>query len=395
MEWSDWGDDESEDLSPCSPPQDRAWRHPSELGLAGIGGETFGVSRRAPRGRVAFALVAASTSAFALYALASVTLHPASRSRTVGESARGSLFPSISSESSMLSSGSLRTFTSALTAADGVVTLVATIGAAEQRVSAIAVDDNGTLVTGSDAVNGAFRLESLDNQGHRSAITVIGTDATSGLTVLSSSHMISAATWTSCAGVAAGDLVHLGSGAGAVTARVAEVGLRADHDGTVVYPLIRLVPSAAFVGGGGDAVLDSTGRVVAIAIARQGDDVLAAPADVAMGLAKGVRRDGRATRPWLGVSGGDDNGAVVHAVTAGSPAAAAGLIEGDIIERVDDHAVGSMWAVVLTMQGHAVGDKVTVGVRRGQNLHAVTITLSERPANAPTLAVPTLSLIHI
>ena len=391
VERSEWPDDEPEEFSPCSPPHERAWRHPSELGLvaAGAAGTVLVAHRRVPRGRLAFALVAASTSALALYGLATLAFHSTGRSRGVGEAARSALFPSASSESSLLSSGPLSTFTGSSVTSDGMVSLVAIIGAVEQRVSAVAVDDKGTLVTGTDAVSGATRLESVDGDGHRWAVTVLGTDATTGLTVLASSHPSASASVGTCAGVAPGDLVQLGDRVGAVTARVAEVGLRADHGGSVVYPLIRLEPNGPFTVRGGDAVIDTSGRVVAVAIGRQGRDVLAAPADVAVGLATGLRQNGTASRPWLGVSGGDDNGAVVHMVTAGSPAAAAGLADGDVIERVDGHAVGTMWHVVLMMQRHVVGDTVTMGVRRGQDLHTMSITLIERPSTSAAPAAPT------
>jgi putative serine protease PepD len=376
VERSEWYDEEPEGFSPFMPPAERSWRHPSELGAA-AGGAASLAPRRPGRGRIAFALMAASTGALALYGLATLTLHPASRPGLVNGN-RSELFPG-TSESSLLSAplSTLRRLTG--TGPASALSLVATGSNSAREFHAVVLDGNGTLVTSSDMVGDATTVETIDAMGNRAPVHVMGTDRSTGLTVLQAAHVGQGAPVASCSSVAPGDLVQLGDGADAAWAKVSEIGLRADHDGQSVYPLIRITPTSSFTVHGGDAVFDASGHVVAVAIANDGDNVLAAPTDVAIGLVTGLQRHGHAGRAWLGVSGSDSGSAAVDKVTAGSPAANAGLAEGDIIDQVDGHAVSSMWSVVLLTQRHTSGDLLTLRYRRGPDVHSVVITLVERP----------------
>ncbi len=75
-------------------------------------------------------------------------------------------------------------------------------------------------------------------------------------------------------------------------------------------------------------------------------------------------------------------GALVAGVSQGSPAANAGLAEGDTITAVDGKAVSTADALTSTMSGHKPGDKVTVSWtdQSGQS-HKATITLVTGPAD--------------
>jgi S1-C subfamily serine protease len=102
-------------------------------------------------------------------------------------------------------------------------------------------------------------------------------------------------------------------------------------------------------------------------------------------------------RPTLGISANDDvsrqlltepgKGVVVLGVSAGSPAAQAGLRAaeitrsgrasiGDVIEAIDGKPVKDFGALVNVLDTHDFGDRVTLTVRRGGARIEVPITLT-------------------
>jgi S1-C subfamily serine protease len=106
-------------------------------------------------------------------------------------------------------------------------------------------------------------------------------------------------------------------------------------------------------------------------------------------------------RPTLGISANDDvsrrligedaDGVLVLGVTAGSPAARAGLratemtangrvTVGDVIEAVDGRPVENFAALVNILDAREFGDRITLTVRRGQQRVEVPITLGSASA---------------
>ena len=77
---------------------------------------------------------------------------------------------------------------------------------------------------------------------------------------------------------------------------------------------------------------------------------------------------------------GTETGAYVFAVTAGGPASAAGIVEGDVIVRVDGHDIDDTDALGSVLADLKPGDKVSVVLvdRGGQN-RTVNVTLGTRP----------------
>jgi membrane-associated protease RseP (regulator of RpoE activity) len=88
-----------------------------------------------------------------------------------------------------------------------------------------------------------------------------------------------------------------------------------------------------------------------------------------------------ASGAFLGVSVEDaanDAGASITAVRSGSPAADAGLKEGDVITKVDTTDVKSGDDLIQAVRGHDPGDDVTVTYTRDGNSAQVTVHLGDR-----------------
>jgi S1-C subfamily serine protease len=81
-------------------------------------------------------------------------------------------------------------------------------------------------------------------------------------------------------------------------------------------------------------------------------------------------------------STGDGSGAVISGVVSGSPAANAGLQQGDQITSVNGQTVDSPDRLTNLLQSHRPGDKVTIGWtdQSGQS-HTATVTLTTGPAD--------------
>lgn len=151
-------------------------------------------------------------------------------------------------------------------------------------------------------------------------------------------------------------------------------------------------------GNSGGALVDASGAVVGIPSsiastatgAGQAGSIglgFAIPVNEAKRIADELIADGSADHAWLGVrlqdgSGTADGttrqGAEVVDVTAGTPAAEAGLLAGDVVVAVDDENVSGSESLTAQVRERAPGDEVTLRVVRGGELVQVDAVLGKR-----------------
>ncbi len=148
-------------------------------------------------------------------------------------------------------------------------------------------------------------------------------------------------------------------------------------------------------GFAGGAFLDTSGALIGIATAAaiRGLGVVI-PAAIAWKTAATVLEHGGLKRGYLGIAGqavalpenqrdpdGREHALLVAGVTAGSPAAAAGVLVGDVLLDFDGHAVDSPEDLLDLLAGDRVGRQVTLRVRRGTSITETTVTIGERPTH--------------
>jgi len=146
----------------------------------------------------------------------------------------------------------------------------------------------------------------------------------------------------------------------------------------------------------GSALLDSTGRIVAVYVGEGALGPVAIPIDSFFPVLGEVFRDRAVTRPYLGVrfmdlseypdaGTGTDRGAWlmsyggIPAVVRRSPAALAGLRDGDVIVSVNDEAITANKSLPELIAEYGPGDKVALKIMRGGAEVAVEVVLEKVP----------------
>lgn len=142
----------------------------------------------------------------------------------------------------------------------------------------------------------------------------------------------------------------------------------------------------------GAPVLDADGRLSGLVVANDdGADVCMQPASVLQKIMAGIPQGARDTPaqitipiPWAGMGLAESDGRVtVTEVLEESPAAAAGLSDGDVILKSDGLPLTSTVQLVAQIRSLDVGTRMTLLCERDGKEITVDLTLGERPRATP------------
>jgi putative serine protease PepD len=260
------------------------------------------------------------------------------------------------------------------------------------------VDANGHIVTAAHVVDGASSVKVAFSDGTQRAATVVGKDDATDVAVLKidpSGLTLHPLALGRSAGLTVGDaVVAIGSPFGYQES--VSTGIVSGLDRTIQAPngftVAHAIQTDAALnpGNSGGPILDSSGRVVGIAdqIATNGSSDqssgvgFAVPIDLVAAELGSLESGKTVSHPYLGVSSSDATnatGALVGAVTAGSPAAAAGVQTGDVITAVDGQQITGSGGLVAAVAAHSPGQQVTLAVRRGSGTRTLSVTLGTQP----------------
>jgi S1-C subfamily serine protease len=401
MSPDDDADDDVGAVGPPLPPDDRLWRHPSEL-RQHPQSVTTPPERSDPsapvRGGWTIAVVAGLTGAALSTAVIAATgwFAPDVVEREVVE--KVAVTPVVSSPTAP--DGGQGVVAVAQRLSPAIVRLDVTGPEGLATGSGVLFRDDGLLLTSAHVVEGVTAISVLLTDGRRLAGTLLGLDEVTDIAlvdlegedfpvaVLGTSEGLEVGAPT----IAIGSPLGLAGGPSVTTGVISAIDRRVETSGG--EPLHGMIQTDAPIapGSSGGALLDASGRVIGIttAVADQpgGRFGFATPIDLAHRVAEQLLRTGHMVHGWIGVEGADlasgeaqrmgvAGGATVRAVVEGSPAAAAGLAVGDVITEVSGRPVGSISALVVRLRDHNPGDDVVVGYwRDGQHQQAI-VTLAE------------------
>ncbi len=209
------------------------------------------------------------------------------------------------------------------------------------------------------------------------------------------------------------------SATSAAAARALVSGLNSElqlRNGTVLQGLIRTDAFLTSAAKGG-ALLDASGSLSGIVTAMGEDETgverfgYVLPVDVVRSTAENLVDTGFPTRVWLGIQGanvspdvaeaiGIPGGAVISGVVPGGPAqqAQCQLAKDDVVIQLDNTPVGAMTALVMALRQRRPNDVVTLTYMRGTEQRLCVVTLTNPPdgrtlpTTPPTTAATTAAI---
>ncbi len=384
-------DDESDDEAPSFgvplPPDDRLWRHPSELGPVGGSTSVAGDEESRKRANMWSVAVVAGLVGAAL---------------SLGVVAMAGAFSGKVVERPVVEKVPVRTVSDLASAPSGVVGVTKSMAPALVRLqvdsskgpvvgSGVIFRNDGYLVADSHLVQSAATVQAMLSDGRTLPGTVLGTDKWTGVAVIKiDAAQLPVAMLGSATDLQVGQTaIAIGAPGGTTGGPSVTVGVVSglgkeikSVDGVALHDMVA-TDAADASGSTGGALCDEDGVVVGLLTSvTQPDDTnldFAAPIDVVKSAAEDIIATGTAKHTWLGVEGADDGGgARVTKVVVGSPAAQAGLANDDVIAAIDGTKVTSMSALRVSLRGHHAGDTITLVVMRSGQDMTVTATLIDK-----------------
>ncbi len=267
------------------------------------------------------------------------------------------------------------------------------------------------VLTNAHVVDGARTIRVTSPDGRAWDATVVGSDAQIDVAVLrltGDASSLPTAELGDSSTLEIGDwLIAIGNPIGlsyTVTLGIASA-LERDIEkpsGVGTYQNLIQTDAAINPGNSGGPLVNAQGKVIGIntVIARESSTGVtieginfAIPINAVEEILGQLVSTGKVTRAWLGVTIQNitpaleeqfgvkaGEGVIVSDVIEASPAAAAGVEQGDVITHVDDVAIGSTDDLIAAIAPRGIGTVVDLTVVRSQATLHVKVTLAERPS---------------
>lgn len=262
--------------------------------------------------------------------------------------------------------------------------------------SGFIIEPEGVIVTNGHVVGNATRVTVSTHDGVEYAARVVGVDELTDLALLritpraplaavslGHSATLRVGQWV----MAAGNPFGLGGSVtgGIVSARGRDIG---------AGPFDDFIQTDAPInpGNSGGPLFNMAGEVIGINTAIYSPSGASAgigfavPSDLARPVVESLLRGGRVDRGWLGVSVADaeeqgrrQRGALVMGVERNSPAARAGLRQGDVVTALNGEAVATSRALVRGVALLPPGETIRLTLTRGGRQQDIAVQIGRRP----------------
>ncbi|MFX1576483.1 MAG: S1C family serine protease [Promethearchaeota archaeon] len=269
--------------------------------------------------------------------------------------------------------------------------------------SGIVLDDHGHIITNRHVIDRAQRISVADTEGGRHDASLLGGDQLIDIAVLKAEDgVLQPATLGDSDQLQVGQLaIAVGNpygfilGGPTVTTGVISAIKRQIQAKNIVLEKLIQTDAAINPGNSGGPLCDISGNVVGVNTAMlpyaQGIG-FAIPINTVKEISEEIIEFGHVRRSYMGFFGVGINPAIARtyklSVTEGvliaqvvnsSPAASAGLREGDIIVAFDSEKIVSMGEIQERLRKRAVGTRLDVTVVRGQRQRVFPLVLGEVP----------------
>jgi putative serine protease PepD len=270
------------------------------------------------------------------------------------------------------------------------------------------IDNDGTLVTNDHVVENAKNVSvKFGTDGRTISGTVRGVDPSSDLAVVKIDPGAAPANakplqFADSRNVNVGDaVIAIGNPFG--LDRTVTAGIVSSLGRTLTAPnhfqIDDVIQTDAAInpGNSGGPLLDDGGKVIGVnsQIATNGISNgnvgigFAVPSNTVRQVVGGLKQGKTVSHAWLGVEIGQDAtsssgaGAAITNVVSGGPADDAGLRSGDVVTKIDGQPVTDPSELSSAVNSKAVGDTITLTVRRNGAEQDITVKLQSRPATTP------------
>jgi putative serine protease PepD len=374
------GDEAESSLRGWIDPDDRLWRHPSEVaaGLATLPPHSAHHSR--------IMILVGATAALAAVAWVVVLLSPGLEHPATG--GRGSAIPPVTTLAAHVNAIPV----AATAAGRSMVALRAVTDHGVVLLAGIAVAEGGLVATTADGLKGLRGLDMVGTDGRLYPASVTATDPASDIALVTVPQDLPVAPFADDQSLAAGSAdmtLSLSSPGGSALAlrctpgSVTAVAQAITGGAAGGMPGITSTPQAVGTQAG-DVLLNPAGDVVGLlytGTTGAGAAPTYLPTHLVLGVADDLRSNDRVQHGWLGVEGtdaGGPSGAQVATVMAGSPAAGR-LHAGEVIQSVNSLPTRTMAELRGRLYALAPATPVVLSVVDGSSTSVVDITLSASP----------------
>ncbi|MBI2895652.1 MAG: Do family serine endopeptidase [Deltaproteobacteria bacterium] len=288
--------------------------------------------------------------------------------------------------------------------------------------SGVVASADGFILTNAHVIEGADEIQvQVERQGRvrqRFEARVVGADRPSDLALLRiDAQGLGPLELADSSLAREGDLVlALGNPFGVgqtVTMGIISAKGRADI-GIAEYEDFIQTDAAINPGNSGGALVDMRGRLVGIntaILSRTGGSLgigFAIPSNMVRDIMRELRERGHVSRGWLGIEiqeltpelvarlgvAPDTEGVVVAAVRSGGPAAAAGIVTGDVIVALDGRPIESAGHLRNAIAALGAGRRARLEVRRGGRTRTARVVLGQLPSSEEAVGIGGESLLR-
>ena len=274
--------------------------------------------------------------------------------------------------------------------------------------SGVIIKPDGYIITNNHVISGGTKI-TVNAGGKNYTARVVGTDTGTDIAVLKidatglpaiqigTSSDLRVGQYVMAIGCPFGLEKSVSTG---VVSGLGRSDLMATQTYVTAYTNLIQTDAAINPGNSGGALVDQNAKLIginALINSTSGSSAgvgFAIPIDTAIDIANQIMTTGKVVHPFLGVSTQTitsdvaqaynmpvDQGAYVIEVSSGSPAASAGLKQGDIITKINSSTITSSDDVFKTVRAQKIGDTITITYYRNNKKQTTTAKLVSDAAN--------------